>query len=280
MSAPQALIEKIMLTPVPSKGQLINPVKSSSKTRQVSISDFKSNKNLPDNINDWQPKHFAIYFADKFKEKTNSNYHVNYRSDIPPISVVIKRMKSQGLNANEFTRKYIDWVFDNFIRIKKRVTIIAPATLPGFTNEFYQSIIMPMVEKQEVIRNTNDASLLDEINEAYNEGKVGEIFVRFGIPVAATYFVRKRNVKTAEIIVALEERFAKLANNNIAGKEQLSSILIASILGSPYPNDFELLEWRDLFEKYTEKFHFEDWWRDNDYKGKPLDKYNILGSHE
>jgi len=280
MAASQTLIERIMATPVPAKGQLVNPLRANTKTRQISLSDFKSNKNLPDDISEWQSKHFAIYFTDKFKEKTNGNYHVNYKTDIPPIHVVLKRMKSQGLNANEFTKKYIDWFFDNFLRIKNRVSIVTPASLPGFTNEYYQSIILPMVESKAVVRNTNDTSLLDEINEAHTEGKIGEIFVRFGIPVASTYFIRHKKVKPEAVLKALEERFAKLAGNGFSGKEQLSKILISSILGSPYPSDFELLDWRDTFETQIEAYQSEDWWRDNDYKGVPLDKYYILGKHE
>lgn len=275
MAVSQSIIEKIMSSPVPKNGQLISPVKANAKVRQFSIKDFKTNKNLPENLGDWQAKHFAIYFADKFKEKTNGNYHVNYRSDVPPINTVLRRMKSQGLDANEYTKRYIDWLFDNYTRIKKRVTIVAPATLVGFTNEFYQSEVMPLVEKQDIVRNTSDTSLLDEINDAYAEGKIGEIFVRFGIPIASTYFIKLKGVKKEAILKALEERFEKLAGN-IGGKEQLGKILISSILASPYPDDFEFLDWRDTFENFVKPYTFEDWWRDNDYKGVPLDKYQVL----
>ena len=45
---------------------------------------------------------------------------------------------------------------------------------------------------------------------------------------------------------------------------------------SPYPEEFNFLDWREKYKTITSQFAKENWWRDSDYKGKPLSEYNKL----
>jgi hypothetical protein len=51
---------------------------------------------------------------------------------------------------------------------------------------------------------------------------------------------------------------------------------MSSVLGSPYPKEFNMLDWRTEFEFVCKQFYSESWWRDVDYSGKPLSKYYAI----
>jgi hypothetical protein len=37
-----------------------------------------------------------------------------------------------------------------------------------------------------------------------------------------------------------------------------------------------MLDWRESLTKYCKDYYNEKWWRDEDYKGRPLKEYNRL----
>ena len=52
-------------------------------------------------------------------------------------------------------------------------------------------------------------------------------------------------------------------------KKLIADTFQKSISRSPYVPEFDLLDWREIFIKYTAKYKEETWWRDEDYPGKP-----------
>ena len=47
-------------------------------------------------------------------------------------------------------------------------------------------------------------------------------------------------------------------------------------MSSPYPKDFSALDWRERYNSFTANYYLEAWWRDEDYRGDPQEKYDVL----
>jgi hypothetical protein len=67
-----------------------------------------------------------------------------------------------------------------------------------------------------------------------------------------------------------------MSKGNAQEKKLLSDIIQKSISRSPYPSDFKLLDWRNLFQQDIAKFKNEIWWRSDDYPGQPRFKIEMF----
>ena len=272
------IINSILTQSIPQKGMLVNPLTSKPKTRKAAtISDLVKNKGeWPIDIKMWTTRTFVDYFAKKYQDVTNMNYKKTYKSDCSVFQNIGNHMVSNGLERNEWTRKFIDWSILRYNEISKREGSFTPNTIFHFVNEFYQDVVLPKVETSEVTRKIGDTSLLEEIQNAEKQGKLTQIFSNFGIPVAMTYLVNVKKFEKEKWLNALEQKLDALKNGGIEEKEILQKIVHTSIIGSPYPAEFISLDWRITFNKYISDFKSCSWWRDNDYKGNPLPKYDAL----
>jgi hypothetical protein len=135
---------------------------------------------------------------------------------------------------------------------------------------------MPKVEEDTIDRSHFESSLLDEIKQVDKESKASHLFYRFGIPIAATYFLQIKGIKEETVVKGLEVFMNTLANGDAEQRNMLSVICERSVMKSPYPEEFNFLDWREKYKAYSSRFVKENWWRDNDYKGKPLSEYSKL----
>jgi len=274
----KTIIKNIMKTSIPAQGELSNPFKK--KKNELTLGEIISDRNkvFPDNIKQWTPKVFVEYFAQKYQEETNGNYRVMYRSDMTTFKEIFKFFTSTGLEKKEWTKKFVDWSFKRRSDIIKKEGHFTIQDINRYVNYFYQDVVLPKVEKDEVDRSYCEEDILKEIEEANKEGKAKEIFLRFGIPVAASYFVNVQGMKEPAIVAGIEKFLDTLSKGNSVERQRFTEMINKSIILSPYPEDFVLLDWRNRFETYVSRFHHENWWRDEDYKGKSLSQYDKLKS--
>jgi len=279
VSSDTAIMERIIAEPIPEKGRLSNPVTKTSR-KQISLTDLdidvkpsRSNRN-PD-LQTWNSRQFVDFFAECYQEVLGAFYRKGYKSDCVVFQDIMNFFHSNGLPKGEWTHKFINWSFEptNRNRIVRTRGYITPTDIRAFLNHFYQETVMPQVEAGEVERITTDTSLIDQITKAMNEGRERQVFVDFGIPVTATYMVKIKKFKVEIVQQAITQLLTNLSKGDLADREKLHKILHASIVGSPYPAEFELLNWRDRFDQIVKPYHKEDWWRDVDYKAKPMPKY-------
>jgi hypothetical protein len=134
---------------------------------------------------------------------------------------------------------------------------------------------MPSVEDGTLKRETSDVSLIQEIKDAESSGKHVEILKRYGAPVALTYLFKIRGAEPDDLMKHFKSYVSKM-NETAAGRAVIKEICIASINGSPYPKEFIGLNWRECSQMETSYLRSEPWWRDTDYKGVPLEKYQAL----
>lgn len=274
--SPDEIVRRIMQQPIPLAGQLTHPLhKEPKKTKQLTVTDIR-NFSFPIDINAWNSKMFVDYFAKKYQEVTNANYRRVYRSDIMIIQNMGDFLVSNGLDRNKWTKRLIDWAVNNKDEIIRREGHFTLQEVLSQINYFYQQEVLPRVEDDAIERDTQDTVLLEEIQKADAEGRITQVFARFGIPVAITYLVKVRDVDEDAIIDATEQRLKTLCAGSVLDKEQAEKIFQASIIGSPYPEEFLLLDWRSKFKEYTKPYTKQLWWRPEDYKGKPLAKYYSL----
>jgi hypothetical protein len=76
-------------------------------------------------------------------------------------------------------------------------------------------------------------------------------------------------ISKEDFISGLNKLFETLSKGNAEEKKLISDTFQKSISRSPYLPEFDLLDWREIFIKYTAKYKEETWWRDEDYPGKP-----------
>lgn len=268
------IIKRVMSQPVPEQGQLVHPVTDHTR-KQVTLEDARK-ANIPMDIKVWTPKHFVDYFAQQYQNTMGGNYRKVYKSDIMIITQIGDFLVSNGLERNTWTRKAIDWGVKNKDYIIAHEGHFTLQEIYRQVNYFYQQEILPKVENDTIERDTEDTVLLEEIQLADEAGKIPEIFSKFGIPVAVTYLVNIRNVNEEKLMQATNLRLKSFVNGSALEKKQLEQILQASVIGSPYPENFCGLDWREQFKNHTRNYTKEPWWRNEDYKGKPLMKYYSL----
>lgn len=267
------IINRILTSPIPAEGQLIHPIQSQKRKKagQLTIGDVGAVKEKK-KIDEWTTKDFVDYFANKFQEVTGGNYRRVYRADGTAFQEMLRFFGSNGLEKNEWTKKFIDWSFSRRDTIKRKFGYFDPHSILRVINYYYQDEILPLIDGEKIQRG-DETSLLDELTEAFSSGKDIEVFAQFGIPITATYMIHVRNVDRDRLIEAVRQRLLILVQSN---RNEAKKIFLKSIINSPYGTDFELLDWRDLYSDVVKSFETESWWRDNDYRGIPLKKYKEI----
>lgn len=270
------MVKEIMSTPVPEKESLSNPFKI-TRTRKVSADDKRLTPNLmTHDIQEWTARTFVDYFSYEYFKKFNNKYRKVYGSDGKVFNDIMRFMASNGVDKRIYTKKLIDWTFANTDEVLKHTAYIDASSLLKMINYFFQEEIMPDVESNKIDRSHQEENILDEIKEADKEGKVSEIFARFGIPVSATYFIQYKGVSYDVVFKGLIAYIEKMKQGDSKSEQRIAQIFQRSILRSPYPKNFSMLDWRDTLKAYCNKYDAEKWWRDEDYKGSPLKEYNRL----
>lgn len=280
----KAIIERILGETVPAEGQLKHPLEPKSRrgayqhTAAELLAKSEKRSDFPDEIAEWTTRHFVDYTAKRIQEETGGNYKKLYRADIGYIQQIQRFMGSSGLAKNEWARNFIEWCLRRRAAISRKDGYFTIQVIPRYLNQFLQEEVLPKVEQGDVSRDHHDTSLLDEIRQADSEGQATEIIVRFGLPVATTYFVMTKGFKEASLRAAFRDRCAKMLSGGAEGREQLSRVFQSSVLGSPYPEGFLLTDWRGEYAGLLEPFEGDAWYRAEDYKGRPLAKYAaVLG---
>lgn len=268
------IINRILTSPVPGEGQLTHPIQSKKREKkegQITLGDVDIKEK--NNVADWNSKDFVDYFANKFQEVTNGNYRRVYRADGTAFQAMLHFFASNGLDKSEWTKKFIDWAFSRRDLIHRKFGYFNPHTILNTINYFYQDEILPLIECEKIQRTVEEISLLDELTEAFATGDDIEVFIKYGIPITATYMMHVRNVNGTRLVEAIRKRLIILLQSD---RNEVKKIFHKSIINSPYRPDYELLDWRDIYSDIAKSFELESWWRENDYKGKPLEKYKEI----
>ncbi len=253
-------VKGIYMQHVPLQTELVNPFQANKRQRKKPV--VKTLKEAPEELKDWTAKHFTDYFFNEYKRVFDGVYRVTYTSDNKIINIIADFMEDNQLDKNEWTKKFIDWCFINKTLIMQRSGHFLLIEFPHYLNRYYQDVI-----------NTNSTTpLIDIYDEVRNLAKLGrskELFSKYGIPIVCTYYAQANNISKEDFVSGLNQLFDTLSKGNTAEKKLVSDTFQKSISRSPYVPEFDLLDWREIFIKYTAKYKEETWWRDEDYPGKP-----------
>jgi hypothetical protein len=259
-------VQGIYMLHVPDKSQLSNPFAANKRQRSKKIV-VKTEKNFPVDINQWTTKTFVDYFAEEYKNNFNGFYKITYTSDNKIMNSISDFMEDNNLAKNEWTKKFLDWCFVNKEVMVKKTGHFLLMNLPSFLNRYYQDVVISN-HKTPLISIFSDVDLLAK------QGKSKEIYSKYGIPTASTYYKYSKNIEDDQIESGLKKLFVSLAEGTAEDKKLLESIVQKSISRSPYISDFIMLDWRETFQDIVDKFKDETWWRDEDYPGSPRFDYD------
>jgi len=253
-------VKGIYMQHVPLQSELVNPFQANKRQRKKPV--VKALKEAPEDLKDWTAKHFTDYFFSEYKKAFDGVYRVTYTSDNKIINIIADFMEDNKLDKNEWTKKFIDWCFVNKTIIMQRSGHFLLMEFPHYLNRYYQDVI-----------NTNSSAPLidiyDEVKQLAKLGRSKELFSKFGIPVVCTYYANTQNISKEDFISGLNQLFATLSKGNAEEKKLIADTFQKSVSRSPYLPEFEMLDWREIFVKYTAKYKEETWWRDEDYPGNP-----------
>jgi hypothetical protein len=256
------MVSAIYYQKVPAQSELSNPFAANKRARKKPLVS-KDQKELSDDVNEWNTKNFVDYFSKEYKTHVGGVYKVTYVSDNSIISELMSFMEENLLAKNEWTKKFIDWCFLNKESLLQKCGHFLLPNLRQFLNRFYQESVLVSSNNQNLI------DIYDEVTELDNKGRSKEIYSKYGIPIASTYFLNKRNISQNSIVTGLEQLFNNLSTGTQEQKQLLADIFQKSISRSPYLEDFVLLDWREQFKDFTEKYKEEPWYREEDYPGSP-----------
>ena len=256
------LIKKVYSEPVPLQSELSNPFKANKRQRK-SIDKSLNSDELDSDIQTWEPKDFCKYFASEYKKSFGGFYKLSYVSDGPIFKQILGFMEDNKIDKNLYAKSFIDWCFENKAIIIQSHGFILPNTIIYFLNRYYQEKVYTSSKSEALIDVYDDIEYLDK------NGKHKEIYSKFGIPISATYLIRKKKIPVDAVISNLKMLFEMLASGNSQQVNLLESIFQKSIYRSPYIPDMDLLDWRDVFEEFLTKSKKENWWENNDYPGIP-----------
>ena len=258
-------VKGIYMQHVPLQTELVNPFQANKRQRKKPI--VKTLKEAPEDLKDWTAKNFTDYFLNEYKKAFDGIYRVTYTSDNKIINIIADFMEDNKLDKNEWTKKFIDWCFINKTVIMQRSGFFLLMEFPHYLNRYYQDAI-----------NTNStAPLIDIYDEVRNLAKLGrskELFSKYGIPVVCTYYANTQKISKEDFISGLNQLFLTLSKGNAEEKKLIADTFQKSVSRSPYLPEFDLLDWREIFVKYTAKYKEETWWRDEDYPGNPRFQFN------
>lgn len=216
------------------------------------------------------------YFCRRYTVKIGGFYRKSNISDSKSVNEIFLFLDNNGLNKEEYAPKFIDWCFDNKTRIVKERHGITLQTICHYLNQFYQDTVLPAVEEGTVEREAViEINLIREIKEIETTSNAFNIFAKYGIPVGVTYFVNVKKMPQEDIVKGVKEAIKKYQREAI-GQQKISQMFKKSILSSPYPPEMCGLNWREYFAPELIHFKKESWWRESDYKGKPLPIYQPL----
>ena len=253
-------VKGIYMQHVPLQSELSNPFQANKRQRKKPV--IKSLKEAPEDIKDWTAKNFTDYFFNEYKKAFNGVYRVTYTSDNKIINIIADFMEDNNLDKNAWTKSFIDWCFINKTLIMQRSGHFLLMEFPHYLNRYYQDVI-----------NTNSSTpLIDIYDDVVRNAKLGrskELFSKYGIPIICTYYAHAQNIKKDDFISGLNRLFENLSGGSVEDKKLIENIFQKSISRSPYLPEFDLLDWREIFIKYTAKYKEETWWREEDYPGKP-----------
>ena len=253
-------VKGIYMQHVPLQTELSNPFQANKRQRKKPV--VKTLKEAPEELKDWTAKNFTDYFFNEYKRVFNGVYRVTYTSDNKIINIIADFMEDNQLDKNEWTKKFIDWCFINKTVIMQRSGHFLLIEFPHYLNRYYQDVI-----------NTNSSTPLiaiyDEVSSLAKLGRSKELFSKYGIPIVCTYYAHTHNISKEDFVSGLNQLFETLSKGNAEEKKLIADTFQKSISRSPYLPEFDLLDWREIFVKFTAKYKEETWWRDEDYPGKP-----------
>jgi hypothetical protein len=253
-------VKGIYMQHVPLQTELSNPFQANKRQRKKPV--VRTLKEAPEELKDWTAKNFTDYFFNEYKKAFDGVYRVTYTSDNKIINIIADFMEDNQLDKNEWTKKFIDWCFVNKTIIMQRSGHFLLMEFPHYLNRYYQDVI-----------NTNSTTpLIDIYDDVRNLAKLGrskELFSKYGIPIVCTYYAHANNIGKEDFISGLNQLFQTLSKGSAEEKKLISDTFQKSVSRSPYLPEFDLLDWREIFVKYTAKYKEETWWRDEDYPGNP-----------
>jgi hypothetical protein len=274
----QIIVESVMSEPIPEPGQLINPFKKQRKSsKQVTLDDMLNKRGpqeLPENVEEWTGKNFATYFARSYQNTTGGNYKITFTSDLPIIKQIGDFIASNGLPRNQGTKTFIDWAMKNHDRITQKHNYFTLNSVFNSINHFHQEIILTGNDIDSP--DTEGIALIESIKETEIAGNVTEIFAKFGIPITITYLTKIAGLDEDKIYAVLDKRLKTLSIGMNGNNLIMERIFKSSIMSSPYPKGFAALDWRERYNNFASTYYLEAWWRDEDYKGDPQEKYDVL----
>lgn len=252
---------------VPLQSEIANPFKPKPRSKKNSLLP-KTIQEPDDDFTSWNSRDFVDYFALQYQKIIGGVYKKTYSSDCSHINSIKDFMDSNELDMNEWTKKFIDWCFINKEYISSLSGSFLLSGLNKQLNTYYQQVISVNKQSKPIV------DIFDELADMVINGKTKEALTIYGIPIVSTYIQNFKNISDKSLIIGYNKLFKTLSDGDADTQKLLTKIIQRSISRSPYPDEFVMLNWRNEFSGYIEKYKNELWWRNDDYSGSYQYNFN------
>jgi len=211
-------------------------------------------------IEEWTNKDFVLYFKNIFFEVKDSDYNITFAIDIPEIQKIKSELSKNGHKRKKDLKLFLDWCKENKSEILQKNPDFMLHDLKLFLNNF-------SAKEENSIE--YDTEFLKRLNEFVKNGKpITNLLESYGIPIISTYIEYIMDKDKSLIYKNIEKKLIKLVNERKVNS--INKIAKQSINMSPYPENFNLLKWREEFSYIWDKFDCtkQNWWRNADYNSE------------
>ena len=247
------------------------PKKTTPGSRTMEWGDIIG-ENRPANVEEWSWRDVASWFSAECK-KFFIPFVIKYERDIGIIKDIHSDLSSVGRKTKGDVKDFISWAFENQNQVIDSQHGFTLSSIRSCINMYLQKQLIDIGDDENIL----GIDLVKEMRLEYIENKTVGILKKYGIPLSVAFLLKmKPDFPLEKIENGIRDRLRELIDGDRL--EFVQSVAEKSITSSPYPDCFQLLDWRDKFLDCWDKSFStsKKWWNEDDYNGRPYKEYDDL----
>lgn len=262
---------------------VVNPHRKKSKKKKwvtgaISFSQITETRHYGENdIEHWRTKDFIFWFVSCLKKNFPNlpEYNIVYIKDGKNIKAMETALKKAG-HGKKKLKDFISYTVEQQaqkILDKKE----SQGELLSFTTndllDFFNSYMQSLYLKKKGGGNTDDSENIKvtkkELESCWKQGKLISLLRNYGIPISATfvfYKIKNKDVSDEDKIKKITEVISNVFEKVSFNQDILHNIAKHSMMRSPYPDTYILLDWKEKFMSTWDKIDVQKntWWQEDE----------------
>lgn len=216
---------------------------------------------VPKKKNNNNKKHYKLlqFFLKIYEEQFGIEYTPNMGKDLNIIKKIELALSHLGLEDD--INDFLSWMVQNAYGYIEEDRCLTLHQYERFIDAFAQRDKKKDHSGHQI---PSDPSFIKRLKQDMAELLIKDLAAKYGIPIATTA-IYKASAKKNASVGNIKRVITKLFNNQ--EMDILLKIARQSIILSPYPKEFLMLDWRKTFDHVWQEISAKQqkWWREHDY---------------